>query len=281
MSGWASKKIVVMIKIKTIQRGIMAAIAGDVIGSAYEFNPVKTMGFSMFTADTTFTDETVLTLCVAQWLLEDASHSPEVLIRTLRTVGNKFPYCGYGGPFMRWLHTEDAKPYNTEGNGAARRVSPVAFYAKSMDEALSLAKVSAEVTHINPVAVRGAQAVAAAIFLAREEMTKDEIRRYVEENFGYDLHRTVDEIRPDYMFYAKCDRTVPEAMLCYLESNTFEEAVRKCVSLGGDADTMASICGGLCGATAGMEVPDDMVLRCYCMVDIKLQEIVDRFSDLY
>lgn len=259
-------------------KSIIGAIAGDIIGSAYEFHPTKSMECPLFTPQTTFTDDTVMTLANAQWLTDVPDHSPSRLVEIMHALGKKFPDRGYGGHFRRWLFNNETKPYNSFGNGSAMRVSPIGFYSKTLDETLRLAKISAEVTHNHPEGIKGAQATAAAIFMARQGASKTEIRNYIEQTFQYDLHRSVDEMRPSYRFTEICQTSVPESIICYLESDTWEETVRKAVSMGGDADTMACIAGGMAAATAGMSVPDDIADRCYWILDPLLRQILNRFD---
>lgn len=261
-------------------KGILGAIAGDIIGSAYEFHPTKHMEFPLFLPQTTFTDDTVMTMAVAYWLTKDTQHRNETLVTEMHNFGKWYPERGYGGRFHQWLTNRWTKPYNSFGNGSAMRVSPVGFYAKTLDEALSLAKISAEVTHNHPEGIKGAQATAAAIFMARQGASKTEIRDYVEQTFQYDLHRTVDEMRPKYGFTEICQTSVPESIICYLESNTWEETIRKAISMGGDADTMACIAGGIAAATPGMDVPVDIAERCYWILDPLLRIVLDQFDEL-
>jgi ADP-ribosylglycohydrolase len=229
-------------------KGIIGAIAGDVIGSAYEFNPTRDYNFELFTPKSTFTDDTVLTMANALWLLEDDKHTPERLVKIMLDMCWKYPDRGYGGRFANWIHDSDPQPYNSFGNGSAMRVSPVGYYAKTLDEALALAKVSAEVTHNHPEGIKGAQATAAAIFLARQGKSKQDIRDYVARTFNYDLSRTLDEIRPTFTFDETCQRTVPEAITCFMEGKDFEDVVRLSVALAGDADTIAAIAGSISSA---------------------------------
>ena len=230
-------------------KGIIGAIAGDVIGSAYEFNPTRDYTFELFTPVTTFTDDTVLTMANAIWLLEDDKHQPETLVNIMLDLCRRYPDRGYGGRFAQWIHSDDPQPYDSFGNGSPMRVSPVGYYAKTLDEALELAKVSAEVTHNHPEGIKGAQATAAAIYLARKGENKWEIRDYIEKTFGYNLSRTLEEIRPTFTFDETCQRTVPEAIICFLEGKDYEDVVRLAVTLAGDADTLAAIAGSIASAT--------------------------------
>jgi ADP-ribosylglycohydrolase len=237
-------------------KGIIGAIAGDIIGSAYEFNPTREYDFQLFTPHSTFTDDTVLTMANALWLLEDQEHTHERLVEIMRDLCNRYQWRGYGGRFAQWIVDKDPQPYNSYGNGSAMRVSPVGYYAQTLDEALNLAKVSAEVTHNHPEGIKGAQATAVAIFLARQGKKKDEIKSYIETEIGYDLSRTLEQIRPDYSFNELCQTTVPEAITCYLEGFGYEDVVRLAVSLGADADTLAAIAGPI--ASAVWEVPNEI-----------------------
>ncbi len=259
-------------------KGIIGAIAGDVIGSAYEFHPTRDYGFDLFTPKTTFTDDTVLTMANAQWLLEDESHSPETLVKIMLDMCRRYPGRGYGGRFAHWIIDSDPQPYSSFGNGSAMRVSPVGYYAKSLDEALELAKISAEVTHNHPEGIKGAQATAAAIFLARQGKTKSEISTYVHDTFNYDLSRTLEEIRPDYTFDETCQRTVPEAITCFMEGKDYEDVVRLAVTLAADADTLAAIAGSI--ASAAMEVPNEIAQRVISLLSEEFCTLLLRFNEM-
>ena len=259
-------------------KGIIGAIAGDVIGSAYEFHPTRDYGFDLFTPKTTFTDDTVLTMANAQWLLEDESHSPETLVKIMLDMCRRYPGRGYGGRFAHWIIDSDPQPYSSFGNGSAMRVSPVGYYAKSLDEALELAKISAEVTHNHPEGIKGAQATAAAIFLARQGKTKNEISTYVHDTFNYDLSRTLEEIRPDYTFDETCQRTVPEAITCFMEGKDYEDVVRLAVTLAADADTLAAIAGSI--ASAAMEVPNEIAQRVISLLSEEFCTLLLRFNEM-
>ena len=259
-------------------KGIIGAIAGDVIGSAYEFNPTREYDFELFTPKSTFTDDTVLTMANALWLLEDETHSHERLANIMYDLCWKYPGRGYGGRFAHWIQSDHPQPYNSFGNGSAMRVSPVGYYAKSLDEALELAKISAEVTHNHPEGIKGAQATAAAIFLARKGKTKQEIRDYVTQTFGYDLSRTLDEIRPTFTFDETCQHTVPEAITCFIEGKDFEDVVRLSVALAGDADTIAAIAGSISSAVD--DVPSEITLPVIALLSEEFCTILLRFNQL-
>ena len=222
---------------------LLGGIAGDIIGSIYEFNPVRFKDFELFKSNSTYTDDTVMTIANAEWLL-----SKGVLMDIMRKYGHKYPGAGYGGMFYNWLKSRCPKPYNSFGNGSAMRVSPVGWAFETLEETLEAAKQSAEITHNHPEGIKGAQATAACIFMARTGKSKQEIKEYVETKFGYDFSRTCNEIRPTYQFNESCQDTVPESIIAFLESTDFESAIRLTVSLGGDADTMGAITGAIAEA---------------------------------
>jgi ADP-ribosylglycohydrolase len=225
---------------------MIGAIAGDIIGSVYEFDPIKTKDFPLFGPGCEFTDDTVLTVAVAQAVLTDRDYRRAVL-----DFGRRYPNASYGGGFRVWLHAKDPKPYNSWGNGSAMRVCPVGFAFDSAAEVLREAARSAEFTHSHPEGIKGAQATALSVFLARTAHDKDLIRAEIVSRFGYDLDRTVDEIRPSYRFDESCQRTVPEAVVAFLDTTSYEDAIRNAVSLGGDSDTLACITGGIAEACYG------------------------------
>lgn len=225
---------------------LLGAIAGDIIGSAYEHSPHKSIDFPLFSNESTFTDDTVMTVANAQWLLDGGD-----LADIMQEYGGSYPFAGYGGKFFRWLAEENPLPYNSFGNGSAMRVSPVGWASKSLEEALSIAEASAAVTHNHPEGIKGAQATAASIYLARKGYSKQKIKEYVENNFGYDLSHTCDEIRPAYSFDVTCQGSVPQSIIAFLESTNYENAVRLAVSLGGDSDTMGAITGSIAEAFYG------------------------------
>ena len=228
--------------------GIIGGIIGDIVGSFYEFCNCKSTDIALFTDGSDFTDDTVMTVAVADWLLSGVP-----LQKTMSDWGLEYPNRGYGGMFLTWLfNSEDKEPYNSFGNGAGMRVSPCGYYAKSLEEALVLARQSAEVTHNHPEGIKGAQSIAAAIFMARQHKSKDEIKDYIERTFGYSLHRTCDEIRPTYQFDVTCQGSCPEAIIAFLDSHDYESAVRLAISLGGDSDTIACMAGGIAAAYYGI-----------------------------
>lgn len=229
---------------------MLGAIAGDIIGSVHEFSCGKTTEFPLFAAGSSWTDDSALTVAVAEHLLRGGD-----LVDLFHRAVREHPGAGWGGMFLRWAGRRDREAYGSFGNGSAMRVSPVGFAFSTAAQTLAAAARTAEVTHNHPEGIKGAQATALAVFLARTARDKEVIRVQIEERFAYDLSRTVDEIRPGYGFDETCQRTVPEAITCYLESDSYESAVRLAVSLGGDADTLAAIAGGIAQAHYGVPGP--------------------------
>lgn len=229
---------------------LLGAIMGDIAGSIYEFNPHKTTDVSLQDRHMDYTDDTIMTIAVADWVLTDKEHSHDGLVARMQRWGRMYPnpMGAYGGMFSQWLRSDNPQPYNSWGNGAAMRVAAIGFAFSTLEETLEVAKTSAEVTHNHPEGIKGAQATAAAIFMARTGSTKEEIRRFIAETFGYNLNRTCDEIRSAYSFDGSCQGTVPESIIAFLDSKDYEDALRLCISLGGDADTMGAITGAIAGA---------------------------------
>jgi len=254
---------------------MLGAISGDVIGSVHEFLGEKTLEFPLFVEGSRFTDDTVLSIAVADCLLTGSSY-----VDKFRAYALNYPDRCYGLGFWRWVESGSRQPYNSWGNGAAMRVSPIAYAFDTLEEVLKEAKASAEVTHNHPEGVRGAQAAAAATFLARQGEAKDKIRRAIEERFGYDLSRTTGVIRQTYSFNESCQETVPEAITTFLDSADYEEAVRLAISLGGDADTLACITGGIAGAFYG-SVPHSIAIRTLALLDDELRNTVTRFCNTH
>lgn len=251
---------------------MLGAIAGDIIGSVHEFQGGKTKDFPLFVPESRFTDDTVLTVAVADCLLTGSSY-----IDKFHSYTNSYPRRCYGVRFGNWVYLRQRTPYNSWGNGSAMRVSPVGFAFQTLDAVLGEAKRSAEVTHDHPEGIRGAEATAAAIFLARQGESKAGIRRLIGTMFGYDLQRTTDEIRPDYSFNESCQGTVPEAMIAFLDSEDYEDAVRLAISLGGDADTLACIAGGIAEAFYG-GVPEHIATPALAILDPNLRAVVADFQ---
>lgn len=225
------------------------AILGDIIGSPYEFDRGnKTKDFPLFSDESCFTDDTVMTVAVAEAFMDAPDDEAEIrqrLVNSMRRWGRRYPTAGYGLRFCDWLYCREPKPYYSWGNGSAMRVSSVAWLYNDLDTVRRMAKLSAEVTHNHPEGIKGAEATAAAIFLARTGHSKAGIKAYIEENFHYDLSRTCDEIRPGYRHVESCQETVPEAITAFLEGKSFEDVIRTAVSLGGDCDTLTCIAGSI------------------------------------
>lgn len=236
---------------------MLGAILGDIVGSPFEFdhNNYKHKDFPLLSEKSNFTDDTVMTVAVARGLIAGQGDAQKTFVEVQHEMqywGRKYPDAGYGGMFGQWLYAEHPQPYGSFGNGSAMRVAAAGWLFDTLDKTLEMAKVTAEITHNHPEGIKGAQATAAAIFLARTGHSKPEIRQYVEQTFGYDLSRTCDEIRPGYRHVETCQQTVPEAIVAFLESTGFEDALRNAVSLGGDSDTLACITGGIAEAFYGM-----------------------------
>ena len=257
-------------------KGIIGAICGDVIGSTREFHPIKEKDFKLFEKRSTFTDDTVMTLAIASWLVKDKT-STKVLISEIKRFGLSYPGAGYGGMFRDWLRQKNPEPYGSWANGSAMRVSPCAWVAQSLDESQKLAEMSAAVTHNHPEGIKGALATSDAIYLARVGYTKDEIKEHIEYNYNYDLNRSIDEIWPDYRFDVSCKGSVPESIIAFLEARDFEDTVRNAVSLGGDADTQAAIAGSI--ASAYWEVPAEISAGALHRLDYNLLKHFIRFME--
>lgn len=231
---------------------LYGTIYGDIAGSTFEYKfSGSDYNFVKITDKSKYTDDTVMTLAVADWLLYN-DRTSENLIKFLQYYGQKYPKAGYGATFCMWLVDKTPKPYNSWGNGSAMRVSPCAWVARSLEESETLAEKSAEVTHNHPEGIKGAKAVASAIFLARDNVSKSTIKEYIINNYGYNLNRTVEEIiESGYEFDVSCQGSVPEAIICFLESNDYEDCIKKAISLGGDTDTQAAIAGSIAEAFYG------------------------------
>lgn len=254
---------------------MIGAIAGDVIGSVYEHAPLKSKSFPLFHPQARFTDDTVLTVAVAHAILEEDTYESSI-----RKIGRRYPHAGYGGSFIHWLLADDAPPYNSWGNGSAMRVSPVGFARDDEATVLREAEACAAITHDHPEGIKGAQATAFAILLARRNTARSGIRDEISRRFGYDLDRSIDEIRPGYSFDVSCQGTVPEAIIAFLDSTSWEDAVRNAVSLGGDSDTLACITGGIAEAWYG-EVPRRIRSRVLAVLPDDLAGIVERFRSRF
>lgn len=254
---------------------MLGALTGDIVGSIYEWNNIKTTKFPLFRDDCHFTDDSVLTVALAESILTGESYAS-----VMKRYFLNYPDAGYGKNFLRWAQCADACPYNSWGNGAAMRISPAAWAFASLAEVLQKAAEYSVVTHDHPEGIKGAQATAAAVYLGRNGASKEEIRSFVTETFCYDLSRSCDEIRPHYTFDVSCQGTVPQAMAAFLESSDFEGAIRLAISLGGDSDTLAGITGGIAQAFYG-GVPEPIAARTLDFLDEPLRRVTVEFEQKY
>ena len=255
------------------------AIIGDIVGSRFEFNNRKTKDFTLFTPRCFFTDDTVMTLAVADALnqyehISDYEEFKKTLVKSMHEIGSHYMDCGYGGRFYHWIKNRKTEPYGSYGNGSAMRVSPAGWYAESLGEAEKIAEATAEVTHDHHEGIKGAVAVAGAIYLARTGKTMDEIKSYV--SFYYTIDFTLDEIRPDYSFNETCQGTVPQAFQAFFESVSFEDAIRNAISLGGDSDTIAAITGSVAEAFYGID--KELKAKAESYLDERLKKIYIDFN---
>lgn len=258
---------------------MFGAILGDMIGAPYEFDMGdKTKDFPLFGNRSNFTDDSVMTAAVAEALLGTMGGTDEeikaALVRSMQKWGRRYPFAGYGARFIGWVFSEKPEPYFSCGNGSAMRVSAAGWLGDTLEEARRLARLSAEVTHNHPEGIKGAEATAAAIFLARTGKTKAEIRGYTVREFGYDLSRTCDEIRPEYCHDETCQKTVPEALTAFLEGESFEDVIRTAVSLGGDCDTLTCIAGSVAEAFYG--IPEELIREAKKRISEDILEVEER-----
>ena len=270
---------------------MLGAIIGDIVGSRFEFNNHRSKEFDLFTEDRFATDDSIMTLAVAKAIMEamkekelsNSLDSPEfrvllshLTVKYMQEIGQQYPDCGFGGRFNRWVFSDTPEPYNSFGNGAAMRVSPAGFIANSEEEAETLAEIVTAVTHNHPEGIKGAVATAVAIYLARKGGTKTEIKERIERDY-YSLDFKIDDIRPTYQFNETCQETVPQAIQCFLESKSFEDAIRTAISLGGDSDTIGAIAGAIAEAYYG--VPEDMEEQALAYLDEDLRAIYDEWGE--
>ena len=254
---------------------MIGAIAGDVVGSVFEHSPIKSTTFPLFTEQSRFTDDTVLTIAVAYAIINNTAYDS-----ALKSFGRRYPFAGYGSSFYRWLSAAESRPYNSWGNGSAMRVSPVGFAFEAAEEVLRQAEQCAAVTHNHPEGIKGAQATALAVYLARSGNSKTEIRQQISGRFGYDLDRRLDDIRPGYGFDISCQGTVPEAIIAFLESENYVDAVRKGISLGGDSDTIGCITGGIAQAYY-RQIPEEIVSQIRSRLPGEFLKVIDQFNQKY
>ena len=262
---------------------ILGAIIGDIVGSTRERNNVKTEDFELLPEGSRFTDDTVMTLAVAEWLMTDPAHSERGLVECMQRLGRKYPKAGYGGMFRRWLVTDNPEPYNSFGNGSAMRVSPVGLYANSMEEALELARITASVSHNHPEGIKGAQAIAACVYMHKKQKSKDEIQKYIQETFGYDLNIKLKDIRNSYTFDVTCQGSVPIAIMAFLQASDAKKQLRLAISMGGDSDTIGAMTASIASAVAFYTTKGgfDAALenKCRSLLTRDLLEINDQFIE--
>jgi ADP-ribosylglycohydrolase len=254
---------------------MIGAIAGDIIGSVYEWNNIKTKDFDLFSEQCFFTDDSILTIALADSIMTGTPY-----VENLKMFCHCYPGGGYGGNFRQWAQSPDSEPYNSWGNGAAMRISPAGYAYNDLDTVMEKAKEFTQVTHSHPEGIKGGQAAAAAVFLASTGKTKDDIRKFIETQFQYDLSKHVDEIRPTYTFDVSCQGTVPQAIRAFIDSTDFEDAIRTAVSLGGDTDTLACITGGIAQALYG-GVPEFIQTKVYAVLDDRLGTITKKFMERF
>lgn len=258
---------------------MLGAIIGDIAGSIYEFNNIKTEDFTPFEGKCFFTDDTVMTVAVADALMSgkrDPKKTEACMIKSMKKFGKSYPNAGYGGRFSAWLLNPDPKPYDSFGNGSAMRVSPVAWYFHSLEKVQQFAEISAKVTHDHPEGIKGASAVATAIFMARNGRDKDYIKRYIELKYHYDFSKTLDEIRPSYNFDETCQGTVPVAFEVFFEAESFEDTLKKAISIGGDSDTLAAIA---CSIAEGFyPIPKELKEKALAVLDRKILSMLKKWD---
>ena len=260
---------------------MIGAIMGDMIGAPYEFDMGnKTKDFPLFNRESQFTDDSVMTIAVAEALMDTIGKSDDeirtALVKSMQKWGRRYPNAGYGGMFYRWLREKNPKPYGSFGNGSAMRVSSAGWLFGTLAETRHIARLTAEVTHNHLAGIKGAEVTASAIFLARKGSSKEDIKDYIIKEFGYDLSRTCDEIRPEYHHVETCQQTVPEAVTAFIEGTDFEDVIRTAVSLGGDCDTLTCIAGSMAEAFYG--IPSEMIKECRKRLPEDMLSVIDRFD---
>ena len=265
---------------------MLGAIIGDIVGSTREWHNIKTEDFELVPKGSRFTDDTVMTLAVAEWLMTDPEHHSETLVACMQRLGRKYPNAGYGKMFSQWIVSDHPQPYNSFGNGSAMRVSPVGLYANSLEEALELARITASVSHNHPEGIKGAQAIAGCVFLKKNASwgSEEEIKRFITEKIGYNLDFNLDDIRDTYSFDVTCQGSVPIAIKAYLDRSGYpaEKALRLAISMGGDSDTIGAMTASIAGAQPfyiiGGGFSDDLVNQCRALLPADLLDINDRFE---
>ena len=257
---------------------MIGAIIGDYVGSAYEFANTKDYNFQLITPESDITDDSIMSIAIAHAICEGKSYES-----SMRYWGNKYPNPkgSYGGSFGAWLRSENPQPYNSWGNGAAMRVSAIGWAFETLEEVQREAQRSAMCTHNHSEGIKGAMAVASAIYFVRMGKSKEELKQYIETNFGYNLSRKTADIRPTYQFNESCQGTVPEAIICYLESSCFVDAIRLAVSLGGDSDTLACITGSIAEAESSCAIPTELLKATLTSLPTELRNELSKFIYTY
>ena len=260
---------------------MLGAIIGDIVGSRFEWHNHKSKEFELFTSRCSPTDDSVMSLAVAKAILESQSDYSDLssnAIKYMQLIGRLYPYCGFGGHFREWIQLDNPQPYRSYGNGAAMRISAVGFAGKNIEEVKRMSKLVTQISHNHPESFKGAEATAVCIFLARTGSSKEDIKDYVLNHY-YSIDFTLDEIRDSYIFDVSCQGSVPQALEAFFESNSFEDAVRNAISIGGDSDTIGAICGGIAEAYYG--IPDDIREKALCYLDPRLTDILNEFESKY
>lgn len=260
---------------------MLGACAGDIIGSRFEYNNIKNKKFALFSENSHFTDDTVMTLAVAKGIMDSGFHYWNLKRKTvaaMKKIGLEYPNCGYGTYFNCWLYEKKPKPYNSYGNGAAMRISAVGFAAKNLDEVKKMSAIITGVSHNHPEAIKGAEATASCVWMAKNGYSMDSMKKYVQAKY-YPLDFTLDSIRYSYSYHLECQETVPQALEAFFESESFEDAIRNAISIGGDSDTIAAIAGGVAEAYYG--VPEIIEEKVYDILDDSLKVILWDFEKKY
>ena len=260
---------------------MLGAIIGDIAGSRFEFNNYRAKDFELFSDKCFFTDDSVMSLAVADAILRcgtDLDRLGEETVRSMQSIGRDYPNCGYGGRFQGWIWSDDPQPYHSFGNGAAMRVSAVAWATKDLEECKALSRAVTQISHDHPEGIKGAEATAVCVWMALHGATKDELRAVIERDY-YTLDFTIDEIRPTYRFNETCQDTVPQALEAFLEGESFEDVIRTSVSVGGDSDTLAAIAGSIAEAFYG--IPSSMRASAMAYLDPELLQVLQAFEAKY
>ena len=260
---------------------MLGAIIGDIVGSRFERNNIKTKDFALFSEDCHMTDDSIMTLAIAQALIDcegDVVRAVDAAVKSMRTLGRAYPHCGFGHAFRKWIYFPRPKPYHSYGNGAAMRVSPCAYVARSFEEAIALSRAVTEVTHNHPEGIKGAEAVTVAIYVARTGTSKADIREYIHRHY-YSMRFSIDGIRNIYEFDASCQGSVPQAIKAFVEAESFEDAIRNAVSIGGDSDTIAAIAGSIAAPYFG--IPKQLRTDAMTFMDDRTRGILQQFEQRY